>query len=62
MKKLSNKELKKLSDLLALHIVPILAAKFDVDVNDLTIKIHHFEDNNYNNLIDSLRNKLDVLL
>lgn len=34
MKKLSNKELKKLSDLLALHIVPILAAKFDVDVND----------------------------
>ena len=34
MKKLSSKELKRLSDLIATHIVPILAASFNVDVND----------------------------
>ena len=33
----------------------------DVDVNDLTIHTKHFKDEKYNNLITSLRNKLDVL-
>ncbi len=34
MRKLSTKELKKLSDLIAANIVPILATKFNIEVND----------------------------